>query len=139
MWTYRLQAGNVDLVRLKSSADDLIGASASPAEWLLDTAVARSHSDALASLGQCTGSPDPVAGLHLLVAEWRFVLESDPSAAEHIARVLYSISMDIEELPVEAANEMACFSDALELARTGIFGNYDEQVSALLDFLRRWS
>jgi hypothetical protein len=138
-WRVQLRDGFANEREIKDWADGLIAATARPEPWLIDASMATSKVDLDEVLRSVPGVVDNRAILKGMMKAMLQRLDRDPNRDFEVAQRLYDMYLDDNGPSPEALAEMSRFSDAIDLARHGVFGDRDEERGCLRRFLERWS
>jgi hypothetical protein len=119
-------------------ADRVIAASDAPdaAVIAVSSAWAQGAGAILSALRQVPGRADPCTIIRLLLALVDETLTRDPAVADDVARALYWIAFDEAIEGCDLSHELFGFGDAIDLAKSGSYGNLDEARAEVIRFVR---
>jgi len=132
-----LDLGVVERRDVIAWADARIAQDDAPDVSITDVALAvgRSAADLAGLLRNVPGTPDRAAYLRGIFARMRILLADNPTALRLVAHALYLMVLDGECPSAEAEGAMYSFDDAVELARSGTFGDLTKIQTEVLSFL----
>lgn len=138
-WLRLLAADAITFDQLVAWADDRIAELATPPYWLIAVSTARSVSDAAEALRDVAGVADASAVWRAVAQGLLDALVRDPECDSRVGEYLYHLGVNGEAPSLGTPAELMSFWDAIDLARTGIYGDLESERQRLRDFLAQRS